>query len=94
MDGSFEDLTARFVDEARERSAEIESLLDDLASGTNSADAYAQIREHAHKIKGAAGIFGYDQLKLRAGELEVAAADGPDSPLGPAVSALVAALPS
>jgi len=94
MGDSFEDLTARFVVETQEQAEQIARLLEAVASGDDPVPARAQIRELAHKIKGAAGIFGFEDLKLRASDLEVAAEGEPGLPLEQAVAALTAVLPS
>jgi HPt (histidine-containing phosphotransfer) domain-containing protein len=70
MADPMEELKQRFVAEALERTAQIEHLLSSLATSDDPAAACDQIRDHAHKIKGAAGIFGFEEFKQRASELE------------------------
>jgi HPt (histidine-containing phosphotransfer) domain-containing protein len=74
MADPLEELTERFKAEALERVGQIQQLLDGLAAAGDPAESCEAIREHAHKLKGAAGVFGFDEFKLRAGELEEEAA--------------------
>ncbi|MBK5230220.1 MAG: Hpt domain-containing protein, partial [Thermoleophilia bacterium] len=55
----------RFKNEALERCARIEQL----TAGTGE-DRFGEIREESHKLKGAAGMFGFPELQDRAAELE------------------------
>lgn len=88
MGTAMEELVARFKNEARERHARIAQLAD-------AGDGVDAIREEAHKIKGAAGMLGFPELKERAAELELLAATGEADPsdLSASIDALAAALP-
>ncbi len=85
MGDAMADLTARFRAEAVERGKLIQSLLDALPGATDPAAICDEIRGHAHQLKGAAGMFGYTELRDRASELEeeasaqAAASDGATS---------------
>lgn len=79
-----DELVNRFKREARERFTRIERLAADGPAG------YAGVREEAHKIKGAAGMLGFGDLRDRAAELEQAV--GEESPDAERVRTLVAAL--
>lgn len=68
------ELVLRFKAEALDRTGQIEVLLAALGSATDPAAICDEIRDHAHKLKGAAGVFGFDEFKARAGELEEEAA--------------------
>lgn len=76
------ELAQRFKAEALDRTGQIEILLSALPAAEDPAAICDEIRDHAHKLKGAAGIFGFDEFKQRASELEeesasqAAAADG------------------
>lgn len=88
------ELSDRFVLEARERAEEIEGLLSASMTTDDGSSRADEIREQAHKIKGAAGIFGFDQLKVAASALEDAAKAGrPPDELRAAFNALCAAIP-
>ncbi len=88
MASAMDELAARFKAEARDRFARISELAEDR----QNADA---IREEAHKLKGAAGMLGFPELKDRAAELEVltASGDADQAQLSAAVDALGAVLP-
>ncbi len=96
------ELTQRFKAEALDRTAQIELLLSSLPSAEDPALICDEIRDHAHKLKGAAGIFGFDDLKLRASELEEeaaaqsGAADGETAagPVATAFGELLAVIPA
>lgn len=95
-----EELTARFVKEAQERSAAVAELLAGLSASSAAADDCDAIRDHAHKLKGAAGMFGFVDLRAVAAELEEAAAgqvengaDGAAELLAPLVGRLAEATP-
>lgn len=90
---SMEELIERFKTEARERFERVRSLAIDETLGDERFEA---IREEAHKLKGAAGILGFAELKDRAAELEDLAKLGPDaeSRLDSAVAGVGDALPS
>lgn len=95
------ELAERFKAEALDRTGQIEILLGALPSAVDPAAICDEIRDHAHKLKGAAGVFGYDELKNRSGELEeeasaqASAADGAQAAAGlqPVFGELTAALP-
>ena len=97
-----DELTVRFKAEALERVGEIEVLLESLPSAADPAMICDVIRDHAHKLKGAAGVFGYDEFKLRAAELEeeaaaqAGAADGETAAgaVKPVADALAAVIPA
>lgn len=91
MDDPLAELSVRFKAEAAERSEAIAGLLERLETGETGLDE--EIREHAHKIKGAAGIFGFDQLKERAALLEDAAAVGGGDELRRTWAAMAEVLP-
>lgn len=101
MASSMDELVARFKTEARERSDRIQQLLTDMAGDDSDAESCNEIREQAHKLKGAAGILGFPELKDRAAELEEVAAAQADAGVGgaarqaiaPAADATRAALP-
>lgn len=88
-----EELVERFKTEAHERFDRIRSLAIDE---TLDDERFEAIREEAHKLKGAAGMLGFPELKDRAAALEDLAKLGPDA--GPALDSAVAgvgeALPS
>jgi HPt (histidine-containing phosphotransfer) domain-containing protein len=98
-----EELIVRFKDEAKDRLETIETLLNGISDAPDAADRCNAIREEAHKIKGAAGVLGFPEMKERAAELEVVAAarceDADDNSalafesLMPRVAALREALP-
>ncbi|MFY9487965.1 MAG: Hpt domain-containing protein [Solirubrobacterales bacterium] len=101
MSSSMDELIERFKGEARERYERIQTLLDGVGSSDDAADRCNGIREEAHKLKGAAGMLGFPELKDRASELEAlsaAIAEQPDeraqATLTPAVSALASSLPA
>lgn len=68
------ELKERFKAEVLDRTGQIEILLGALPSADDPAVISDEIRDHAHKLKGAAGIFGYNEFKDRAAELEEEAA--------------------
>lgn len=70
MADSLDELNERFRAEVDERAGQIGALLQALTAVSDPAEVCDEIRDHAHKLKGAAGMFGYDELKDRAGELE------------------------
>lgn len=76
MNDPMAELTTRFISEALERTTAIEALVAELPDASDQAVPLDAIRDHAHKIKGAAGMFGFDQLKVIAESLELAAAGG------------------
>lgn len=88
-----DDLVERFRAEAVERFERIRELSVDDTLGD---DRYEAIREEAHKLKGAAGMLGFSELKERAAELEDLVRLGPDSAsaLGVAVARMHDALPA
>ncbi|MBJ7459195.1 MAG: Hpt domain-containing protein [Thermoleophilaceae bacterium] len=96
------ELTQRFKAEALDRTGQIELLLSSLRAATDPALICDEIREHAHKLKGASGIFGFDEFKDRAAEVEEesaaqsGAADGETAygALAPVVGGLMAAIPA
>lgn len=96
------ELTQRFKAEALDRTDQIEILLSSLSSAGDPALICDEIRDHAHKLKGAAGIFGFEEFKERAAEVEeeasaqAGAADGETAygALAPAVGELLAAIPA
>jgi HPt (histidine-containing phosphotransfer) domain-containing protein len=95
MNDPMAELVERFKAELHERSTEIERLQGDLGDGPEAAAAREAIRDHAHKIKGASGMFGYDELKLRAGALELVCAseEHPADAIATAVSDMKSVLP-
>lgn len=74
MADSLDELRGRFRAEVIDRLGQIEVLLESLPSASDPAMIADAIRDHAHKLKGAAGIFGYGEFQQRAGELEEEAA--------------------
>lgn len=96
------ELAQRFKGEALDRTGQIEILLNALPSATDPAMICDEIRDHAHKLKGAAGIFGFDAFKERASEVEEEAAaqagasDGATAAgaLAPVVGELLAVIPT
>lgn len=82
MNDAMGELSARFRAEAVDTTGQIAGLLDALAAQSDPAPTCERVRELAHKLRGAAGIFGFSELKARASELEgeasaqSAAADG------------------
>lgn len=95
-----DELRVRFKAEVLDRLGQIEVLLQSLPSAADPAMIADAIRDHAHKLKGAAGIFGYGEFQLRASELEeesaaqTAAADGATAAgaINPVFDELTAAL--
>lgn len=96
------ELIDRFKAEAEERCREIERLLGQLEGAEDPAEPADGIRDHAHKLKGAAGVLGFPEMKDRAAELEevaasqTAAADGATAAgaIKPAAKALEETLPA
>lgn len=68
-----DELVARFGDEAGERTAAIERLHQSLTPADNPGAVCGEIREHAHKLKGAAGVLGFTAINESAAALEQAA---------------------
>ena len=95
------ELIDRFKAEAGDRCGKIESLLAEMKVAESPTETADKIRDHAHKLKGAAGVLGFPEMKDRAAELEevaasqAAAADGKTAAgaIRPAASALEAVLP-
>lgn len=95
------ELAQRFRAEVLDRVGQIETLLASLADATDPAAICAEIADHAHKLRGAAGMFGHCELRDRASELEeetsaqASAADGATAAgaLNPAFGELTAAVP-
>ncbi|MBJ7353718.1 MAG: Hpt domain-containing protein [Thermoleophilaceae bacterium] len=102
MSDPMAELTQRFKGEALDRTGQIELLLNALPSAADPAAICDEIRDHAHKLKGAAGIFGFDDFKQRAAEVEeeagaqAGAADGmiAAGALAPVVGELLAVIPT
>lgn len=98
---AMDELVERFKLEAVDRFGEIEQLLAALQTEVDPALPCDEIRDHAHKLKGAAGVLGFPVLKDRASELEevagsqAGAADGvvAAGAIEPAVQAVGAVLP-
>ncbi|MBI4897131.1 MAG: Hpt domain-containing protein [Actinobacteria bacterium] len=88
MASAMDELATRFKAEARDRFARITQL----AGDAQNADA---IREEAHKLKGAAGMLGFPELKDRAAELEIltASGDAAQNEIAAAVEALGTVIP-
>ncbi len=101
MNDAMGELAARFRAEALETANQITERIDSLQAATDPAATCEAIRGQAHEIRGAAGIFGFDELKARAAELEetaaaqAAAADGSEAAARLRVvhAELIAALP-
>lgn len=92
MATSMDELVDRFKTEARERSDGIQTVLAAMENDVSDAERCNVIREEAHKLKGAAGILGFPELKERAAELEnVAAAQAENAAGGGARDAIAAA---
>lgn len=95
------ELIDRFKAEAEDRVDKIEGLLSEMENDEQPAASADAIRDHAHKLKGAAGVLGFPEMKDRAAELEevsasqAAAADGMTAAgaIRPAADALAAVLP-
>lgn len=68
------ELRSRFVAEAVDRTQQIDVLLASLPAAEDPAAICDAIRDHAHRLKGASGIFGYSELSARTAELEEEAA--------------------
>jgi HPt (histidine-containing phosphotransfer) domain-containing protein len=102
MSDPLDELAARFKAEALDRTGQVEVLLESLPSAGDPAAICDAIRDHAHKLKGAAGVFGFGDLKDRAAELEeesaaqAGAADGATAAgaITPVFGELVAAIPA
>lgn len=102
MSDPMAELAQRFKAEALDRTGQIEILLGALPTADDPAMICDEIREHAHKLKGAAGIFGFDDFKDRSAELEeeaaaqAGAADGAAAAgaIDPVFGAFTAALPA
>lgn len=96
------ELAQRFKAEALDRTGQIEILVSSLQSASDPAMICDEIRDHAHKLKGAAGVFGFDEFKDRAAEVEeesaaqAGAADGEVAygAIAPVVGELMAAIPA
>lgn len=96
------ELIDRFKAEAGDRAGKIEALLAEMENDERPASDANAIREHAHKMKGAAGVLGFPELKDRASELETVAAsqagaaDGATAAgaIRPAAAAVEAVLPN
>ncbi|MGH2907394.1 MAG: Hpt domain-containing protein [Solirubrobacterales bacterium] len=96
------ELIDRFKAEAEDRVRDIERLLGELKRADDPAEPADAIRDHAHKLKGAAGVLGFPEMKERAAELEevaasqTAAADGATAAgaIKPAADALEGTLPA
>ena len=96
------ELSERFKAEALDRTGQIEILLNALPSAVDPAAICDEIRDHAHKLKGAAGIFGFDEFKARAAEMEEEASaqagasggEAATAELLPVFGELTSALPS
>lgn len=69
------ELAERFRNEVSERLVDVDRLLDAADGAQDPAASIDGIRDHAHKLKGAAGMFGHNELKESASELEMMAAD-------------------
>lgn len=72
----------RFKREAKDRVNTIGDMIDvvDVAeSAMAAADAIGVIREEAHKLKGAAGVLDFPEIKEAAAALEELAASGLDA---------------
>jgi HPt (histidine-containing phosphotransfer) domain-containing protein len=101
MSSAMDELVERFKDEAVDRFGQIQQLLTSLPGAVDPALPCDEIRDHAHKLKGAAGVLGFPVLKDRASELEEAAAsqagaadgDVAAGAIAPAVEAVGAVLP-
>lgn len=102
MSDPMAELTQRFKGEALDRTGQIEILLSSLQSAVDPSMICDEIRDHAHKLKGAAGIFGFEDFKQRASEVEeeaaaqAGAADGETAygALAPVVGELLATIPA
>lgn len=90
MATSMDELVDRFKVEARERSDGIQSLLSAMVDDESDAERCNEIREEAHKLKGAAGILGFPELKERAAELENVAAAQAETAAGGAAREAIA----
>ncbi len=96
------ELTQRFKAEALDRTDQIEILLSSLSSAADPALICDEIRDQAHKLKGAAGVFGFHDFKERSAEVEeeasaqAGAADGETAygALAPVVGELLAVIPA
>lgn len=75
-------IVQRFKTEAKDRMVTITDMLDVVdAAGSVlvAADAIGVIREEAHKLKGAAGVLDFPEIKEAASALEDLAASGLDA---------------
>lgn len=101
MGDSIDQLKERFLAEARERSTDVNRLLGELPTAADHVAVSDEIREHAHKLKGAAGMLGFDAIKDAATLLEETAraqaaatdAAAAESALAPAAAGLAAVVP-
>ena len=76
------DIVEMFVEEMPERAASLRDYL-------NVGD-FANLRQAAHRLKGAAGSYGFDQITPCAGRLEAAISESePESQIRQAVAELV-----
>ena len=65
-------LRAAFADKLADRLGEIEAAVRSLGEGGGDGRlALLSLRDQAHKLSGAGGTFGFDDLGREAGELEV-----------------------
>jgi HPt (histidine-containing phosphotransfer) domain-containing protein len=69
VDHELNELKREFLDEAREKVDEMQSLLDGGRSDSASLDRLAYL---AHQLKGSGGSYGYQQISEDAAELEKA----------------------
>lgn len=70
MSDPLAELAGRFSAEVLDRTGQIQILLAALETASDPAAICDEIRDHAHKLKGAAGVFGHEEFKQRCGELE------------------------
>lgn len=95
------ELIDRFKAEAGDRCVKIDKLLAEMKAAESPTETAGKIRDHAHKLKGAAGVLGFPEMKDRAAKLEEVAAAQTEAASGktaagairPAARALEAVLP-
>ena len=66
VDHELNELKREFLDEAREKVAEMQSALDRVAE----PDAQDRLAYLAHQLKGSGGSYGYQRISTDAAELE------------------------
>lgn len=70
-------LRREYLREALEKAAEVERLARGLeVPGEGGEDLRRALRQHAHRLRGSGGLYGFDAISAAAGALEDALAGG------------------